>query len=130
MKISAGNHLDIFALYKDQRIVCHRIQFKFQKPFCICDRVAAGAMDLRHTAERIGVLDIRGIEISTKLAPAEDLPQILRTLDLARMRPKRVNSFIKGRDSSMKGFQRQTPGDIGDLSEPNRPRSFKQAERG
>ena len=54
MEVSSGNHRSIFR--KQQRIIRYRIQFNIDLFSNIVDRIPAGAVYLRNTAQRIGIL--------------------------------------------------------------------------
>src|SRR5438067_10647008 len=81
--------------HKDKRIISDSVKLQLEQPFRIQNGIAAGSVDLRHASQRIGVLNIRRVEITNKFTFSQYAAQVLSTFDLAWMGPQFVNSLVK-----------------------------------
>jgi len=95
VKVSARKHFT--RINEDQRIVRRTASFDLDDPACVCQSIAHGPVNLRHTAERVRVLHARivlHVRLSN-LAVAQKLAQMFRDFSLSRVWTRAMNSFVK-----------------------------------
>ena len=74
---------------EDERVVGRRVELDVEDPAQVVERVAHGAVDLRHAAQRVRVLDLVRSSRDGPLEPAvaQQVAQLGGDGDLARVRP-------------------------------------------
>src|SRR5579862_693249 len=132
MKVSAGDHVGFeaggvalrradmacpersrrsirpyMASHEDKRIVYRGVDFDLKNFATVSERVANCAVDLRHAAQRIGVLHAVAVEMRfAQPAAAEHLAQIRSCFELAGMRARLMNAFIESHVRATQSVQR------------------------
>ena len=108
MKVTARNHV---AVIEHQRIVRGCIGFDDQHARGMAEIVQAGAHDLRHAADGIGVLHAPAIGVrGVDGAAVQQRAHGSRHGDLSLLAACRVDARIEGLDGALYGFQRQAAG--------------------
>ena len=82
-------------------------------------RAAGGAVDLRHAAEAVGVLDA-GVVVAVRfayLAVFEEDAQVCGGGDLSAMRPGGVDALVEGDGRTAQGFERHGSGEVEELGD-------------
>ncbi len=112
----AGRHgIDVghAATGEDERVVRRRVEFDVEHAPEVVEGIADRPMDLRHAAQRVGILDLVGTDVMGTLEAAapQEVAHLGRDLDLARVRS---GQLVGGRERDVRaqqGFDRQGGGD-------------------
>ena len=100
-------------LEKKERIVRHAVELNVQNSSHVGNGVGAGAVDLRHAAQRVGILRVFAKIRPEKLRSFQQGTQLLGGLHLVRLGSDLVDPSIQGGRRSVQCFHRKSPGDVG-----------------
>ena len=117
MKIPAGKN--VAAVGEDERVVRRRSRFDFQNIFAMVERAAHCAVNLRHAAEAVGVLDawiVREMRFPD-LAVAQKMKEVLSDRLLAAMRARLMDAGVKCGRRALERFQSHRPCYVRDARE-------------
>lgn len=94
MEVAAGDHRLILA--EQQGVVRHRVELDVHLALNECQSIPDSTVDLRDTAQSVGVLDPCPLAPLQDLAAVGEEPEILRHLDLADVAPGGVHPLLEG----------------------------------
>src|SRR5579872_5214323 len=119
MKVSAGDYIAVairlFRIFHEYEwIVDRRVRLPFHDLATVGEAVAHGAVDLRHAAQRVGILHTIAMAMRfVDFAAFNHLPKIRRRPDLSGMRAGSVNALVEGRHRSHQSIQAKGADDVG-----------------
>ena len=122
---------DVSRVGEDQGIVGGRVQLAGEclpgERHCIADP----AVDLRHAAEGIAVLDLSAVLVGDHhLGVLEQEAEVPRRGRLARMGAHRLEAFVEGNLGAAQGLQRHGPCHVGELDQAFGPDERQGADPG
>ena len=105
-------------VFEDKWIVRSAVQLNLKDPSCVCERVPYGAMDLRNTAQAVGVLNAATLPmVPGNRASLQKASEVICAQNLSRVRSRRMQARIKGCGCSAQRFQTQSSGCLSGIKE-------------
>ena len=128
MEIAARD--DVAAAGENQRIVGRAVHLRLQDLAGVGEGVAGGAVDLRHAAQRVIILDASATAVGfPDRAASEQLAQIRRSLRRAGVGTRRDDPGIEGGVRAARGVEGGGPHDVRDAAELDRAMEGEAADR-
>ena len=111
-----------------ERVVGRRVELDVEDATQMVERVAHRAVDLRHAAQRVRILDLVGVSVMAGLQPAvaEQVAQLGGHGDLARVRP---GQLVRGGERHVRAEQRLDAHRRDDARGPHQPVRVGEHER-
>src|ERR1700721_2771838 len=96
-------------IFKDERIVRGAVQFDLEDSASLGQRVPEGAMHLRDTAQAVRILNAAAFAVCSGNATSlQETNEMACAQHLARMRPSRMQTRVKGCGGSTQRFDAQS----------------------
>ena len=126
--MAAASLGDDAALREDERVVGRAVHLDVEDPSEVIERVADRAVDLRHAAERVRVLDLVGEALVAGLERrvAQEVAELRRDRDLAGVRP---GELVGSGEGDVRAEQRLDAHRRGDARGPGQPVGVGEEQR-
>ena len=113
MEVAAGE--DVSVVREDQRVIRNSVDLRFDDLSGVVIRHAARTVDLRQTAQRVGVLNTDRALMYSELAAGKDLAEVGCCVDLSAVGTNFLDSRVIRIDDALKRIDGQHRGDVGGL---------------